>query len=99
MYQTGPNPTEDFWPRLCNLEGRVWTGASLRDERALWYIITIFVMLWRGIRFPLRDGKKEGGGSGSERTEGERDAKIAAFRQSTVRDSIYMLCYMTGQEN
>ena len=83
----------------------IWKAESGRGppsemrERPLWYIITIFVMLWRGIRFPLRDGKKEGGGSGSERTEGERDAKIAAFRQSTVRDSIYMLCYMNGQEN
>ena len=56
----------------------IWKAESGRGppsemrERPLWYIITIFVMLWRGIRFPLRDGKKEGGGSGSERTEGER---------------------------
>ena len=56
------------------------------DERAHWYIITIFVMLWRGIRFPLRDGKEEGSGS-RNRTE---DAKIAALRESAVRDSIYM---------
>ena len=43
-------------------------------------------MLWRGIRFPLRDGKEEGSGS-RNRTE---DAKIASFRESAVRDSIYM---------
>ena len=57
------------------------------ERRAHWYIITIFVMLWRGIRFPLRDGKEEGSGSRNQ-TE---DAKIPALRESAVRDSIYML--------
>ena len=93
---------DDFWPRLCNLEGRVWTRASEmrerereRERRAPWYIITIFVMLWRGIRFPLRDWEELKKEEEAE-VDRKRDAKFATFRPPMRACVTQSTCYVRG---
>ena len=91
---------DDFWPRLCNLEGRVWTRASEMRERererereksALVYHYNFCNALARDSFSITRLGRtEEGGGSGSGPKE-RRKIRYIPPANARVRDSIYML--------